>query len=55
MITFAILLIIAAILATFILLIAGVIGGATLVVFGDLIACVIIIWLIVKLFKKIKK
>lgn len=55
MITFTILLIIAAIIATFLLLVTGVIGGATLVVFGDLIVCVIIIGLIVKLIKKVKK
>lgn len=55
MITFTFLMIIAAIVATFLLLVTGVIGGATLAVFGDLIICVIIITLIVKIFKRKKK
>lgn len=55
MITFTILLIIAAIIATFLLLVTGVIGSATLAVFGDFIVCGIIIWLIVKLIMKLRK
>lgn len=55
MITFTILLIIAAIIATFLLLVTGVIGGATLAVFGDFIICGLLIALIVKFFKKIRK
>lgn len=54
MILFTILLIIAAIIATFLLLVTGVIGAATLAVFGDIIVCVIIIALIVKFVKKIR-
>lgn len=55
MITFTILLIIAAIVATFLLLVTGVIGGATLAVFGDFIVCGLLIALIVKIFKRKKK
>ena len=52
MITFTLLLLTLALVATIVLTIAGVIGGAALVVFGDAIVCVLIIVLIVKLFKK---
>lgn len=55
MVLFTILLITLALLAAFVLVTAGVVGTATLVVFGDVIAFVLIIALIAKLIKRKKK
>jgi hypothetical protein len=44
-----------AVLAAVVLTFTGVIGGATLLVFGDVIVFVLIIVLIAKLFKRRKK
>lgn len=55
MILFTILLTILAVLVAVVLTFTGVIGGAALLLFGDLIVCVFIIVFIVKLFKKKKK
>lgn len=55
MILFTILLIALGILAAIVLAITGVIGGATLLVFGDVIIFVAIMVLIIKLIKKMKK
>lgn len=54
MILFTILLSILAIVAAVVLTFTGVIGGATLVIFGDVIAFVLIIMLLIKVFKKKK-
>lgn len=54
MILFTILAIILAIVAFVILAIMGVIGSAALAIFGDLIVCVLIIALLVKIFRKKK-
>jgi hypothetical protein len=54
MILFTILTLALALVAAFVLTILGVVGGATLAVFGDLIVCVMIIVLIVKLVRKLK-
>lgn len=55
MILFTILLLALTMVAAIVLTFTGVIGGAALVVFGDVIACVLIIMLIIKAIKKIKK
>lgn len=53
MILFTILVITMAVLAAVALVSAGIVGGATLMVFGDVIVCALIIGLIIKcLFKK---
>lgn len=52
MILFTILLITLVVLAAILLTITGVLGGATLLAFGDVIVCVLIIMLLVKLFRK---
>jgi hypothetical protein len=54
MILFTILLIALAVLAVLLLVFTGVIGGATLLVFGDIIVFALIVMLIVKLFRKEK-
>lgn len=54
MILFTILLTVLAILAAVVLTIMGVIGGTALVVFGDVIVCVFIIALLIKLFRNKK-
>ena len=55
MILLTILLTALAIVAAILLTFTGVIGGATLLVFGDVLVFVLIIMLIVKLFKRKKK
>ena len=55
MILFTIVLMALALLAVIALTITGVVGGATLLVFGDVIVFVFIIMLIAKLFKRKKK
>ena len=55
MILFTILLMALAVVATIVLTITGVVGGATLLVFGDVIVFVLIIMLIARLFKKKEK
>lgn len=55
MILFFILLIVLAVLAAVVLTILGVVGGAALAVFGDLIVFGLIIYAIVKLVKLFKK
>lgn len=54
MVLFTILLIMLIALAAILLTITGVVGGATLLAFGDVIVCVFIIMLIIKLFRKKK-
>lgn len=54
MILFTILLLTLVTLAALVLTFTGVIGGAALVVFGDVIACVLIIMLLIKAFSKKK-
>lgn len=54
MILFTILLIMLVALAAFLLTITGVLGGATLLAFGDIIVFVFIIALIIKLFRRKK-
>lgn len=49
MILFTILAFMAIIAAAIAIVIAGTIGGATIVVFGDIIVFVLIMWLIIKL------
>lgn len=55
MILFTILATIAVIAAIMAVIFVGVFGGATLMVFGDLIVCVFILWAICKLFFSKKK
>ena len=55
MILFTILVITLAVMAAIVLTITGVIGGATLLVFGDVIVFVAILALIIKIIKKMKK
>lgn len=55
MVLFTILMMALAVLAVIVLTVTGVIGGATLLVFGDLIVFVAILMLIGKLFKRKKK
>ena len=54
MILFTIILIALIVLAAILLTITGVLGGATLLAFGDVIVFVFIIMLIIKLFRKKK-
>ena len=54
MILFTLLLLTVAIVATIALTIAGVIGSAAVVIFGDVFVCVLLIALIIKIFKKKK-
>lgn len=54
MVLFTILLLALAVLGAVVLAITGVIGGATLVVFGDLVVFVFIIMLISRLFRRKK-
>lgn len=54
MILFTILMTLAVLATAIVLTITGVIGGAALVVFGDVAVCVLIIVLLVKLFKRKK-
>ena len=55
MILLTILLIVLLVIAAIVLLIAGLIGGVTLVCFGDIIVFVLAIALIIKLLKKKKR
>lgn len=55
MILLTILLIVLLVIAAIVLLIAGLIGGVTLVCFGDIIVFVLAIALIIKLLRKKKK
>ena len=55
MISFMILLIALAIIAIVVGIIMIICGGAFVAVFGDLIVCVLIIWFIVQVIKKIRE
>lgn len=55
MILFTILLVVLAVIAAIVLAVIGVIGGATAVIFGDIIVFALIVVLIVKFFKWMKK
>jgi MFS superfamily sulfate permease-like transporter len=55
MILFTILAVMAIIAAIIAVVFVGVFGGATLMVFGDVIVCVLILWAICKLFFGKKK
>lgn len=54
MVLLTILLIVLAVIAAIVLAITGLVGSATLLLFGDVIVFVFVIWLVIKLFKKKK-
>jgi hypothetical protein len=54
MITFSILLAALLLVATIVAIVVTIVGGSVIAVFGDFIVCGLIIWLLVKLFRRKK-